>query len=72
MGKTTLLLPIPVKLIKIVGSLLGKKNLAQQLCGSLQIDINKARNSLGWLPPVSTNDALILAGRQYQQTTSTS
>ncbi|NOU15782.1 MAG: SDR family oxidoreductase [Methylococcaceae bacterium] len=72
MGKTTLLLPIPVKLIKIVASLLGKKNLAQQLCGSLQIDISKARNTLGWVPPVSTNDALILTGRQYQKTTSTS
>lgn len=72
MGRATLLLPIPVKLIKIAASLLGKKNLAQQLCGSLQIDISKAQNMLGWMPPVSANNALILTGKQYQQTASTS
>jgi nucleoside-diphosphate-sugar epimerase len=41
--------------------LLGKGDAVQRLCGNLQVDISKARNLLGWTPPVSVAAGLLLA-----------
>lgn len=30
----------------------------QRLCGSLQVDISKARQLLGWAPPVTVDEGL--------------
>ena len=58
MGKKLVLIPIPQKLIQVSASLLGKKMIAQRLCGNLQVDISKAKTLLGWIPPVSIEDGL--------------
>jgi nucleoside-diphosphate-sugar epimerase len=47
------LLPVPQKLIEVGAAMLGKRAVAQRLCGNLQVDITKARTLLGWEPPVS-------------------
>jgi nucleoside-diphosphate-sugar epimerase len=52
------LLPVPQKLIEIGAAMLGKANVAQRLCGNLQVDITKARTLLGWEPPFSVADGL--------------
>jgi nucleoside-diphosphate-sugar epimerase len=44
--------------LRTAARFLGKADLAQRLCGSLQIDISKTRDALGWHPPVSVDDAL--------------
>jgi nucleoside-diphosphate-sugar epimerase len=38
--------------------LLGKGDAVQRLCSNLQVDISKARNLLGWVPPVSVEEGL--------------
>ncbi|QDP72355.1 SDR family oxidoreductase [Legionella israelensis] len=58
LGKTPRLLPIPSGLLKVAAILFGKKNLAQRLCGSLQVDISKTQTLLGWQPVVKTSEAL--------------
>lgn len=58
LGKPARLLPVPSWLIKSGAAILGKQALAQRLCGSLQVDINKNRELLGWVPPVSVDEAL--------------
>jgi len=58
LGKPARLIPFPVKILTFVASLLGKKDVAQRLCGSLQVDISKARELLGWEPPVSVEEGL--------------
>lgn len=58
LGKPARLLPVPSWLIKRGAAILGKQALAQRLCGSLQVDINKNRELLGWGPPVSVDEAL--------------
>lgn len=58
LGKPTRLLPVPKWLIERGAVILGKQALAQRLCGSLQVDINKSRELLGWVPPVSVDEAL--------------
>ena len=58
LGAKPRLLPVPRKLIEIGAALLGKKDVAQRLCGNLQVDITKARNLLGWEPPYSVAEGL--------------
>lgn len=52
------LLPIPVWAVQAGALLLGKGDAVQRLCGNLQVDISKARNLLGWEPPVSVEEGL--------------
>ena len=52
------LLPVPKSVLMAVASMLGKRDMAQRLCGSLQVDISKARALLGWNPPVSVDEGL--------------
>lgn len=58
MGKTARLIPLPAQLLTLGASLLGKRALAQRLCGSLQVDISKTRDVLGWTPPISVDEGL--------------
>jgi len=52
------LIPVPQKLIEIFAALIGKKAVAQRLCGSLQVNISKARTLLDWTPPVTVEEGL--------------
>jgi nucleoside-diphosphate-sugar epimerase len=58
MGKPSRLVPVPAGLLMFGASVLGKKAMAQRLLGSLQVDISKARNLLGWQPPLSVDEGL--------------
>ena len=57
-GVPALLLPVPVWALQAGAMLLGKSDVVQRLCGNLQVDISKARNLLGWVPPVSVEEGL--------------
>ncbi|MFK0037958.1 UDP-glucose 4-epimerase family protein [Pseudomonas monteilii] len=58
MGKPARLLPVPAAWLKGAATLAGKGGLAQRLCGSLQVDSDKARTLLGWQPPLDVDQAL--------------
>lgn len=57
-GRRARLLPVPEWLLKLVASMFGMQAVVQRLCGSLQVDIDKNRELLGWLPPVSVDRAM--------------
>jgi nucleoside-diphosphate-sugar epimerase len=57
-GKKPRLLPIPESLLTFGATMLGKRGMAQRLCGSLQVDISKAQDLLGWTPSVSMAEEL--------------
>lgn len=65
LGKPARLLPVPAALLESAAVMLGKKNVAQRLCGSLQVDISKTRELLGWAPPVSVDQALRMTADHY-------
>lgn len=67
LGKKPSLLPVPSFLLEAGASLLGKKSLSQRLCGSLQVDITKNRELLGWTPPVSLDQALRSTATAFQE-----
>lgn len=58
MGKKALLLPVPASVLELGAILLGKRAVAQRLCGSLQVDIAKTRHLLGWTPPLTLDQGL--------------
>jgi nucleoside-diphosphate-sugar epimerase len=58
MGKTAMLLPVPVRWLEWGAVLLGKRDVVQRLCGSLQVDIEKTRRVLGWTPPLTLDQGL--------------
>jgi nucleoside-diphosphate-sugar epimerase len=58
MGKRAFLLPVPTSVLLLGATLLGKHALAQRLCGSLQVDINKTRRLLCWNPPLTLDQGL--------------
>jgi nucleoside-diphosphate-sugar epimerase len=49
---------VPVWALRGAAALLGKGDAVQRLCGNLQVDITKAREVLGWVPPVSVEEGL--------------
>jgi nucleoside-diphosphate-sugar epimerase len=58
MGKKAWLLPVPSSLLELGAAMLGKRAVAQRLCGSLQVDIEKTRRLLGWSPPLTLDQGL--------------
>ncbi|WP_439518172.1 UDP-glucose 4-epimerase family protein [Hydrogenophaga sp.] len=57
-GRPARLLPVPTGLIEAGAALLGQRDVAQRLLGSLQVDIGHTRATLGWTPPISVDEGL--------------
>ena len=58
---------VPQGLIEGLATLVGKRDVAQRLCGNLQVDISKARVLLGWTPPISVADGLKATAVGFKQ-----
>ena len=67
--KPARLIPVPVLALKLGAALVGKPELAQRLCGSLQIDMSKTRELLGWRPPFSVDESLRKTAEGYLRET---
>jgi len=57
-GLPARLLPIPEDFLAFSLKAIGKKEMAQRLLSSLQIDIGKTQELLGWTPPISVDEGL--------------
>ena len=62
-GVSARFLPVPMWALQVGATLLGKGDAVQRLCGNLQLDISKARDLLGWVPPISVVEGLRRAVR---------
>lgn len=69
LGRPARLVPIPASLLKAGAALVGRRDMAQRLCGSLQVDITKARTLLGWTPPISVAEGLGQAAQRFSHET---
>ena len=65
LGKKAWLMPVPEFLLVWGARLSGKQAMAQRLCGSLQVDISKARDLLDWKPSVNVDEALRKTAQYY-------
>ncbi|QAY92454.1 SDR family oxidoreductase [Pseudomonas sp. ACM7] len=67
LNKPARLIPVPSWILQSGAALVGKKGLSQRLCGSLQVDITKTRNLLGWTPPLSVDEALAITAIHFRE-----
>ena len=58
LGKPARLLPVPASWLQLAATVVGKRGVAQRLCGSLQVDIEKTRQLLDWTPPLTLDQGL--------------
>lgn len=58
LGHRTWLLPVPAAWLNLAAACVGKSDVAQRLCGSLQVDIEETRKVLGWVPPLTVDQGL--------------
>jgi nucleoside-diphosphate-sugar epimerase len=58
LGKSPRLLPVPPSLLRFAAGLVGRSAEADRLLQSLELDISKARELLGWIPPISLERGL--------------
>jgi len=58
MGRPACLIPVPASVLLAGAIMLGRRDMAQRLLASLQVDISKARQLLGWVPPISVDEGL--------------
>jgi len=56
-------------LLKLAVAMVGKRDVAQHPCGSLQVDIEKTRELLGWRPPLTLDQGLKKAAEGYVRET---
>lgn len=65
LGKHARLLPLPEWMLKVTASTLGKQAVAQRICDSLQVDISKNLELLGWAPPINMDNAMRQTAGHY-------
>ena len=65
LGKNARLLPVSTSVLAVAAGVFGKRDFAQRLCGSLQVDINKTRELLGWAPPQSVDEGLAITAQDF-------
>ena len=65
LGKPARLLPLSEWLLELAASVLGKQSVAKRICGSLQVDISKNSDLLGWTPPVNMDKAMRQTAGHY-------
>jgi nucleoside-diphosphate-sugar epimerase len=53
LGKPARLIPVPEKILRLVGAVTGRSRSIGRLLGSLAVDDETTRTTLGWTPPVS-------------------
>ena len=58
MEKRAYLFPLPVFLLKILGSIFGKREEINRLVGSLRIDNSYIKETLNWTPPISVQEGI--------------
>jgi nucleoside-diphosphate-sugar epimerase len=65
LGCPSKLISVPIALITLGAKLIGRPDISQRLCGSLQVDIKKTKDLLGWAPPVSVDEGLRQTAAHY-------
>ena len=58
MGRKARLFPVPIFLLKLLGSILGKQKEINRLLGSLKVDSSYTQEVLNWTPPVSVTEGI--------------
>ena len=67
LGRPSKLITVPTALITLGAKLIGRSDISQRLCSSLQVDIKKTKDLLGWSPPVRVDVGLRQTAAHFLQ-----
>ena len=65
LGKPARLIPVPEQLLIAGATLLGRREFAQRICGSLRVDMEKTQRMLNWQPAIPVNEGLRRAAEGF-------
>ncbi|WP_140260454.1 NAD-dependent epimerase/dehydratase family protein, partial [Vibrio parahaemolyticus] len=57
-GRTVFQIPIPVSFMRLVGLVIGKSAMIEQLFGNLEVDSSNLKDILNWTPPYSMKESM--------------
>lgn len=57
-GRKPWLLPVPVSLLKVLASIVGKKEAVERFSNSLTVDIEHTKKTLNWKPPITLDEGI--------------
>ncbi len=57
-GKKPWLIPVPVMILKLMASILGKKSIVDRFSSSLTVDIEHTKKTLNWKPPITQDEGI--------------
>jgi len=66
LGVAPRLFPFPPSFLMLAASLVGKREEAARVLGSLQVDSSRIQRELGWRPPRMTEDGLAQTARWFR------
>jgi nucleoside-diphosphate-sugar epimerase len=66
LGVAPRLFPFPPSFLMLAASLVGKREEAARVLGSLQVDSSRIQRELGWRPPHMTEDGLAQTARWFR------
>jgi len=66
LGLPARLFPSPMPLLRLLGSVSGRRQSIDQLIGSLTVDSSKARQRLNWQPVISMDDQLAQTAQWFK------
>jgi len=67
LGRTSWIMPVPAPVLTFAATAVGQRSAANRLVGSLQVDLTKTRQLLGWTPRKSVDEGLRQTARSFQQ-----
>lgn len=59
-GRTVFQIPIPVSFMRLVGLVIGKSAMIEQLFGNLEVDSSNLKDILNWTPPYSMKESMAM------------
>lgn len=57
-GKKPWLIPIPLSFLKLIASIVGKKDTVERFSSSLIVDIEHTKSTLNWKPPITLEEGI--------------
>lgn len=65
MNTRSYLIPVPEFMLRFVLVMVGKRQVAERICSSLQLDISQTKEVLGWTPPYSFDEGIDKTVKAY-------
>ena len=67
LGRQSWIMPVPAPLLNLGAAMIGQRAITGRLTDSLQVDVTKTRELLGWEPRNSVSEGLRRTARSFQR-----